>query len=97
MLLIYITMAPAGLWIVVGVGVLVLLTLFVTILAILLFWRNGYVRGWRAARAAPPLCPKCGYDLSGLSHCRCPECGAEYRLEELWRANPPSLRGGATG
>lgn len=89
------TTRPVGPWIVVGVGVLVMLTLGVTALAATLVWRNGFVRGWLAAREAPPLCPKCGYDLSGLSQCRCPECGAEYRLEELWRANPPASRPGA--
>jgi predicted RNA-binding Zn-ribbon protein involved in translation (DUF1610 family) len=49
-----------------------------------LIWRDGYIRGWRVARAAPPTCPKCGYNLSGLTQLRCPECGAVYRLDELW-------------
>ena len=92
----FITMGPARPWIVIGVGVLVLLTLGVTGLAAMIVWRRGYVRGWRRARNAPPLCPKCGYDLSGLTQCRCPECGSEFRLDELWRANPPMPGGGGT-
>lgn len=71
-------------WIHAGAILLVLLTLGVTALGAALVWRNGYVRGWRAPRTNPPLCPRCKYDLSGLSHCRCPECGTEYRLDELW-------------
>ncbi|MEK6799431.1 MAG: hypothetical protein AABZ12_10730 [Planctomycetota bacterium] len=73
-------------WIDVGVGLLVLLTIGLTLLAIYLVWRDGYVKGWRKARERPPVCPKCGYSLRGLTHCRCPECGTEYELEELWRS-----------
>ncbi len=72
-------------WIHAGALLLVVLTLGVTALGVALLWRNGYVRGWRAARSNPPLCPTCKYDLSGLPHCRCPECGTEHRLDELWR------------
>ena len=28
------------------------------------------------------LCPKCGYDLRGRREANCPECGAEFTLEE---------------
>ena len=75
-------------WVHAGVWLLVVLTAGVAFLAALLLWRNGYVRGWRKAKSDPPKCLKCGYNLSGLTHCRCPECGKEYRLEELW-ASPP--------
>jgi len=73
-------------WIDVGVIVLVTLTVGVTLLAVYLIWRDGYIRGWRSGRATPPTCPRCGYNLSGLTQCRCPECGAEYRLDDLWKA-----------
>lgn len=69
----------------IGVLLLVLLTLVVAALFVFLVWRNGYVRGWRAARETPPTCPTCGYEMTGLTQCRCPECGREYTLEELWR------------
>jgi hypothetical protein len=73
-------LVEAGVWLL--VGLVAALSLF----AAFLLWRNGYVRGWRAARDRPPTCPKCQYNLSGLTQCRCPECGTEYRLEELWAA-----------
>ena len=74
-------------WIEVGALALVLLTALVAVLFSLLVWRRGYVRGWRGARREPPRCLGCGYNLSGLTHCRCPECGREHRLDELWRAH----------
>jgi hypothetical protein len=72
-------------WIHLGAIVLVVLTFMLTMVIAWLVWRDGYVRGWRAARTNPPLCPNCKYNLSGLTHCRCPECGTEYRLDHLWR------------
>ncbi|MCG3129729.1 MAG: hypothetical protein FLDDKLPJ_00464 [Phycisphaerae bacterium] len=33
-----------------------------------------------------PLCPSCGYALTGLTRTRCPECGCEPTLEQLWQA-----------
>lgn len=34
-------------------------------------------RGWWICRSLPGRCRACGYDLAGLVHDRCPECGAE--------------------
>ncbi len=31
-----------------------------------------------------PACLKCGYLLNGLTRTRCPECGTEPTLDELW-------------
>lgn len=31
-------------------------------------------------------CPKCGYNLTGLTSAQCPECGAAYDLEALRQA-----------
>ena len=73
-------LVEAGVWLLVG------LVSALSLFAAFLLWRNGYVRGWRAARERPPTCPNCQYNLSGLTQCRCPECGTEYRLEELWAA-----------
>lgn len=36
-------------------------------------------------------CPACGYNMTGLRQARCPECGTEYTLDELFG----SLRGKA--
>ncbi len=33
-----------------------------------------------------PVCLQCGYMLKGLKKTRCPECGAEPTLDELWAA-----------
>ena len=68
-----------------GAIVLLLLTGGVALIGLAVVWRRAYVRGWRAARATPPTCSKCGYNLSGLTEYRCPECGSEFRLEELWK------------
>ncbi len=84
----------------IGVLLLVILTLVVAAMFVFLVWRNGYVRGWRVAREAPPHCPSCGYSLTGLNHCRCPECGKEYTLDDLWKAykeQVPENRTSATG
>jgi len=35
-------------------------------------------------------CPTCGYNLTGLSEARCPECGTRFTLDELL-----ALQGGA--
>jgi len=32
--------------------------------------------------------PACGYNLTGLKEARCPECGAQYTLNELLAAQP---------
>lgn len=34
-----------------------------------------------------PMCPACGYALVGLKHTRCPECGSEPTLDEIWKAS----------
>jgi hypothetical protein len=56
-------------------------------------WMAVTVRLWPARTAAlpagdvGPYCLKCGYLLKGLSATRCPECGDEPTLDELWEAN----------
>jgi len=81
-----------GGWIPLGVAALVVLTLVVTFLVAFVIWRDGYNRGWRKARNMPPTCGDCGYNMSGLSQCRCPECGKECTLDELWRISIYSPR-----
>jgi hypothetical protein len=60
-------------------------------------WLVGTVFVWResaAERAArlkgsdALVCPTCGYNLTGLSEPRCPECGSRFTLDELLRAQP---------
>lgn len=73
-------------WVDAGVLLLVVLVALVTVVAAAVVWRNGYNRGWRQARSAPPMCPVCNYNLTGLSQCQCPECGTKFNLEQLWRS-----------
>jgi hypothetical protein len=28
-------------------------------------------------------CPNCGYNMTGLQECRCPECGSKFTIDEL--------------
>ena len=72
-------------WLQAGVWLLVGLVAALTVLAAFMVWRNGYVRGWQAARTTPPTCPLCGYNLSGLKIARCPECGTEYTIDALFK------------
>jgi hypothetical protein len=34
------------------------------------------------------VCPNCGYNLTGLSGTRCPECGRQYTINELLAEQP---------
>ncbi len=80
-------MAPRFDIIDIGVLLLVVVTIIVAALFAFLIWRNAYIRGWRAARShVKPLCPACGYNLAGLTQCRCPECGRTFTLDALWEA-----------
>ncbi len=36
----------------------------------------------RMCGPVPPLCPDCGYNLTGLPEPRCPECGTAFEAEE---------------
>lgn len=33
--------------------------------------------------STPIFCPSCGYDMRGLTHTTCPECGKEHTLDRL--------------
>jgi hypothetical protein len=35
----------------------------------------------RGLEPEPPICDKCGYDLTGLTEPRCPECGTPFLYE----------------
>jgi hypothetical protein len=55
-------------------------------------WMAGTVRFWPMrpediiSQSLTPRCRKCGYLLNGLTATRCPECGDEPTLDELWAA-----------
>jgi len=56
------------------------------ILLISWLWRSSRLQDVRQAAAEKQLdvpCPGCGYDLTGLQHAECPECGTSFTLEQL--------------
>jgi hypothetical protein len=59
-----------------------------------ILWLIGTILIWRPTNAehagtlkgstgATVCCPNCGYNLSGLTEARCPECGEKYTLDQL--------------
>ena len=72
---------------------------FVSSVTAPLLWVTGTIFIWRenqAERAArlnhlgkeALVCPACGYNLTGLKEARCPECGAQYTIDELVARQP---------
>jgi hypothetical protein len=61
------------------------------IIATIVVWRETPAeRAARISRAGADalVCPTCGYNLTGLREARCPECGAQFTLNELLAAQP---------
>ena len=60
-------------------------------LATIFLWRETPAeRAQRLAKAGAdvPVCPTCGYNMTGLTEARCPECGAQFTLNELLAGQP---------
>jgi fucose permease len=65
----------------------------------ILFWVVLTIFSWRESpqeradrlrgAAGGIVCPNCGYNLTGLTSTRCPECGTPFTLDELL-ANQPA-------
>jgi hypothetical protein len=57
-------------------------------------WRENRTERAERVRSGPNhqalVCPNCGYNLTGLSIARCPECGAQYTVDELISLQPAS-------
>lgn len=67
------------------------LTITVWLIVTVFLWRD--TRAERAERVKKSnrsaiVCPTCGYNLTGLSECRCPECGSTFTLDELMALQP---------
>jgi len=61
------------------------------VLATVLIWRESpKERAERLARGGVDAvsCPVCGYNMTGLKEARCPECGAQFTLDQLLAAQP---------
>ncbi len=63
----------------------------VWVLATVLIWRETpaeRIARLTAAGTDAVSCPTCGYNLTGMREARCPECGAQYTLDELLTTQP---------
>jgi uncharacterized paraquat-inducible protein A len=60
------------------------------ILTIVVWRETPAERAARLSRADADalVCPTCGYNLTGLREPRCPECGTQFTLNELYAAQP---------
>jgi hypothetical protein len=73
--------------------------IYIGIILSALLWMAGTTFVWREtaaekaerhsrAGADSVICPACSYDLKGLREARCPECGTQYALDELFASQP---------
>jgi hypothetical protein len=61
------------------------------IIGTICIWRETVAeRAARISRAGVDtlVCPNCGYNLTGLSEARCPECGSRFTIDELLASQP---------
>jgi uncharacterized paraquat-inducible protein A len=69
-----------------GLFVAGVIAILLWLVATVFIWRETRVE--RAGRVSATVkaitCPTCGYNLTGLSESRCPECGTKYTLDELF-------------
>jgi hypothetical protein len=63
-----------------------LITIVLWLVATVIVWRDTPAERVQRARGSSRstiVCPTCGYNLTGLSESRCPECGSRFTLDEL--------------
>lgn len=56
------------------------------LVATVVIWRETTTERAQRLRGAARggvACPTCGYNLTGLTTTRCPECGTQFTLDEL--------------
>jgi hypothetical protein len=61
------------------------------IVATIFLWRETPIERAERLRTSGRdgvVCPTCGYNLTGLTSTRCPECGSQFTLDELMAAQP---------
>ncbi|HEY4259279.1 MAG TPA: hypothetical protein VGM98_03925 [Schlesneria sp.] len=64
------------------------------LIATTLLWRetaDERTERLRVVSKSAVVCPKCGYNLTGLAATRCPECGRQYTLDELLAGQPSRI------
>ncbi|MEK6642939.1 MAG: hypothetical protein AABZ08_03455 [Planctomycetota bacterium] len=71
--------------------VMIFFTLGIAVPSVLLLiafaiWRSGKRVAWKRASREYPICPTCKYPMKGLTTARCPECGNQYTLDDLWQS-----------
>jgi hypothetical protein len=63
-----------------------ILTIILWLVATVFIWRETTAERADRVKGASKsaiTCPTCGYNLTGLSESRCPECGSKFTLNEL--------------
>jgi hypothetical protein len=69
-----------------GIFVGGVLTIILWLVATVFIWRETTAERAdriKGAGKSAITCPTCGYNLTGLSEARCPECGSKFTLNEL--------------
>jgi hypothetical protein len=62
------------------------LAIVLWLIATVVIWRETPAERAQRVRGSSRsaiTCPTCGYNLTGLSESRCPECGSKFTLDEL--------------
>ena len=68
-----------------------ILAIVLWLIATVLIWRETPAERAQRLAASPASaisCPNCGYNLTGLTESRCPECGSQFTLNELLASQP---------
>jgi hypothetical protein len=76
-----------------GMFVAGILAIILWLIATVFLWRESPAeRAQRITQSGSSTitCPACGYNLTGLTESRCPECGATFTLDELMASQPNS-------
>lgn len=60
--------------------------------AMCFIWRDNDADRVGGTTSSELICPKCGYALVGLTTARCPECGEQYTLDQLFLLQQPDSR-----
>jgi hypothetical protein len=64
------------------------------LIATILIWRETPTERRQRVMASgrsTVTCPTCGYNMTGLSESRCPECGGKFTLDELMASQPNAI------